>query len=110
GFLNLVLIKKRAPAFQCIFEEFVKFYYMHHNIKKAQITTAVALNEKLLAEIQTLLEGQTKSSIEIEQIIKPDIIGGFIIKIEDFLIDASLRGKINKLKMEFANNIYQASF
>ena len=110
GFLKLILEKKREPSFVYIFDEFISIYYKHHNIKKAHVTTAVALNDIMLANLKSLLEEQTKSTIEIQQNVNPEIIGGFIIKIDDYLIDASLKGKINKLKLEFAHNIYQASF
>lgn len=110
GFLNLILKKKREPAFPYIFEEFVAAYYKHHNIRKANITTAMKLNDALIANIKNVLEEQTRSTIEISETINPDIIGGFIIKIDDYLIDASLRGRINKLKTEFSHNLYQAAF
>ncbi|MBQ7489480.1 MAG: ATP synthase F1 subunit delta [Bacteroidales bacterium] len=110
GFLNLILSKKREPSFIYIFDEFISCYYKHHNIKKAHVTSAVALDSDLLGKLKAILEEQTHSTIEIEQTVQPEIIGGFIIKIDDYLIDASLKGKINKLKLEFSHNIYRAAF
>lgn len=110
GFLNLIIKKKREPAFCTIFREFDGFYYKHHNIKIATLTTAVPLDKALLEKIRAILEEQTKATVQIVEVVDKDIIGGFIIKIDDFLLDASLLGKINKLKLEFAHNIYQAAF
>ena len=110
GFLNLILSKKREPSFIYIFDEFISCSYKHHNIKKAHVTSAVALDSELLGKLKAILEEQIHSTIEIEQTVQPEIIGGFIIKIDDYLIDASLRGKINKLKLEFSHNIYRAAF
>ncbi|MBP5711187.1 MAG: ATP synthase F1 subunit delta [Bacteroidales bacterium] len=109
-FIILILYKKREPSFIYIFDEFISCYYKHHNIKKAHVTSAVALDSDLLGKLKAILEEQTHSTIEIEQTVQPEIIGGFIIKIDDYLIDASLKGKINKLKLEFSHNIYRAAF
>ncbi|HRR05159.1 MAG TPA: F0F1 ATP synthase subunit delta, partial [Bacteroidales bacterium] len=80
------------------------------NIKVAALTSAIPLNNELIEKIKIVLEEQTNSTIQIQTQIKPAIIGGFIVQVEDYLVDASLLGKINRLKREFATNIYQAGF
>ena len=93
-----------------IFDEFVRLYNKHHNIRIAQFTTAVAISDALAERIKAILEEQTHSTIELQRIVNPELIGGFIVKIDDFLVDTSLIGRINKLKQEFSNNVYQAGF
>ena len=109
GFLSLIQ-KKREPALLMIFDEFIRLYNKHHNIRIAQFTTAVAISDALAERIKAVLEEQTKSTIELQRIVNPELIGGFIVKIDDFLVDTSLIGRINKLKQEFSNNVYQAGF
>lgn len=110
GFLSLVIKKRREPSLILIFDSYIMHYYEQHNIKIATITTAMKLDEGLQQKIKSLLEDQTKSTIDLRIQVNPSILGGFVIKIEDQLLDASLLGKINKLKMEFSKNIYQAGF
>jgi F-type H+-transporting ATPase subunit delta len=110
GFLKLLIMKKREPALLQICDEFIKFYYIHHNIKIAWITTAQELEESLVLKIKNILEEQTHATIEIQLKIDPAIVGGFIIKIDDFVIDASILSKINQLKREFSYNIYQPEY
>lgn len=110
GFLKLLIMKKREPALLQICEEFIKLYYKHHNIKIAQITTAQELDEALIVKIKEILEEQSHATIEIQLKTDPKIVGGFIVKIEDFIIDASILYKINQLKREFAINIYQRQY
>lgn len=110
GFIELIIRKKREPSISYILNAFIDHYHRYHNIKTATLTSAIPLNKELIDQIKTVLEEQTNSTIQIQTEIKPAIIGGFIIKVEDFLVDASLLGKINRLKMEFAANIYQAGF
>ena len=57
-----------------------------------------------------MIAEQTQHTIEIKQIVNPDIIGGIMIKMGDYIFDASILAKINKLKNEFAHNIYQVNY
>lgn len=109
-FLILIIEKRREPQLTTIFEQFIVCYYQHHNIRKAKLTTAVELDTALLNEIKSLLEEQTHSTILLEQEVNPRIIGGLVVKVDDFLFDASLLGKINKLKAEFSQNLYQTNY
>jgi len=110
GFLKLLIMKKREPALLQICDEFIKFYYKHHNIKIAWITTAQELEESLVLKIKKILEEQAHATIEIQLKIDPAIVGGFIVKIDDFVVDASILSKINQLKREFSYNIYQSEY
>ena len=57
-----------------------------------------------------MLAEKTQYTINIEQVVQPDIIGGFRIKMDDFYLDASIIAKLNRLRHEFAHNVYQVSF
>ena len=109
-FLLLILKKRREPSLGDIFENFIQIYYRRHNIKIATITTAVDIDDALMEEIKHLLEEQTHSTILINKVVNPKIIGGLIVHVDDFLFDGSIIGKINKLRAEFSHNIYQTSF
>jgi|BioPla2DNA2_1021312.scaffolds.fasta_scaffold04659_7 F-type H+-transporting ATPase subunit delta len=110
GFLDLIVRKRREPSLFQTLDAFINYYHRHHNIKVATLTSAIPLNNELIEKIKIVLEEQTNSTIQIQTQIKPAIIGGFIVQVEDYLVDASLLGKINRLKREFATNIYQAGF
>ena len=109
-FLRLIIKKRREPALMAIFENFIQCYYDHHHIKSATLTTATQLQPALLNEIKTMLEEQTKSTILLNELIDEKIIGGVMVKVDDFFFDASIIGKINKLKTEFSQNLYQTNF
>lgn len=110
AFLDIIIKKKREPALVTICDEFRAFYNEHHHIKTATLISAQPMSPELVDKIRDLLAEQTKYSIEIEQIVRPSLIGGIQIKIGDQFLDASIQYKINKLKQEFAHNIYQVNF
>ncbi len=109
-FLDVIIRKKREPMLADICEEFQKYYNEFHKIKVVDVTSTHALSPELLEKIRNILADRTKYTIEINQFVNPDIIGGLLIKMDDFYFDASISSKINRLKQEFAHNIYQVNF
>ena len=109
-FLDVLLKKKREPALDTICEEFFKMYNAAHNIKPVTITTAQPLGESLKTKILSILIEQTRSNIDLREIVDPEIIGGFVIKMDDYYLDSSILSKINKLRQEFSQNSFQVQF
>ncbi len=109
-FLDLLLRKRREPALDTICEEFFKMYNSANNIKTATITTAQPLSDTLRDKIVTTLAEQFHATIQLRQVVDPELIGGFIIKVDDYYFDYSVLAKINKLKQEFSQNSFQVQF
>lgn len=110
SFLDVIIRKKREPMLDTICEEFVKYFNEFHKIKVVTLTSAQPLSTELVEKIRSMIADQTQYTIEINQLLNPEIIGGIQVKMDDFYIDASISSKINKLKQEFAHNIYQVNF
>lgn len=110
NFLLLIIKKRRVPELNTILDEFIQIYYRYNNTKVAHITLSHSINDTLTNKILTILEKEFQSKIIIKTNISPNIIGGIIIKVDDILIDASISSKIKRLKTEFSQNIYKASY
>jgi F-type H+-transporting ATPase subunit delta len=109
-FLELLLKKRREPALDTICEEFFKLYKANHNIKTAIIITAQPLSDSLREKIVALLTEQLHATIELHEFVDSTIVGGFVIKVDDYYLDTSVLSKINKLKQEFSQNSFQVQF
>lgn len=109
-FLDVLLKKKREPALDTICEEFFKLYNAAHNIRPVTITTAQPLGDDLKEKILKMLVEQTHATIDLQQVVDPEIIGGFKIQMDDYYLDSSILSKINKLKQEFSQNMFQVHF
>lgn len=107
-FINIIVRKGREALLEDIMHTFISQYKTHKNIETAVITTAVPLDDKLRKAIKDLLKGQADEghSIELEEKVNKDIIGGLIVRIGDKQLDESIKSKINELEMEFKKNPY----
>jgi len=109
-FFMLIAKKRRIPQLLMICEQFVKIYYKNHNIKEAYITSAQPLSEKMAHYLKIFLEKDSPYTFVFHFFVDPAIIGGLVVKIDDFYFDAGIRAKINKLKAEFSQNVYAVGF
>lgn len=65
---------------------------------KAQITTAQELSDKQLKDIAKDLSSKTGKTVKITQNVRPEIIGGLIIKIGAKMFDYSVKSRLTRLK------------
>jgi len=104
-FLKLITQKKREDQLPEIASAFQHVYREHQGIVTAEIITAVPLSEagrdKALAFIKKLYD-----KVELTEKVDKDLIGGFIIRVDDKRYDESVAQKLNALKREFAKNPY----
>lgn len=107
GLFNLLQENKRMMMLESIARKYTIVYDRYKNTQVAKVTTAVALTKELEDKIQAKIVSLTGNKASIENIIKPEIIGGFILQVGDKQFDASIASKFNSLQQEFDNNKYQ---
>jgi len=65
---------------------------------RAYVESATKLTDSELAEIQSTLSQKYKGECIIENIIKPELIGGLVIRFNDNLIDGSMKSQLQNIK------------
>lgn len=110
AFIKIIITKKRAGILADIAREFIEAYKVHKNIKTAQVTSAIALTQDQKDKIVTLLKKDGNSTIDLQEIVNPDIIGGIILRVGDKQIDESIKRKLNNLELQFDSNLYIKEF
>jgi F-type H+-transporting ATPase subunit delta len=73
-------------------------------IQEGSIITAIALDEKYKEKINELIRKKFKIEIDLEEKVDPSIIGGFVLRIEDQQIDASISSQLKKIKTHLINS------
>ncbi len=104
-FLEVVTRKGREDVFPDIVHSFFEQYNEYKGITNVLVTSAKPLSGKSLDRITEKLKasGTTKTNINIETKIDPDLLGGFILEYNNKQYDASVRGKLNNLKSKLVN-------
>jgi len=107
-FFDLLAKKGRESAMPEIATSFLQQYKKYNKVSEIKLTTASALSESALNTIKSaLLESDaTDQKVEITTDVNPDLIGGFVIEMEDKLYDASIAHKLRSVKKQFLDNKY----
>ncbi len=106
-FIDIIISKNRFIYIDFIAEEFLKLYRASKNIALAEIQTAVTIDAGARSKIIEILRGFTKKEIELVEELRSELIGGFLLKIDDIQYDTSIRSKLLKMKKEFSVNTYE---
>ena len=109
-FIEIVTRKNRELFLDAMSLEFIELYKEYHNIQTVYLTTSHEINEDIRTLIKTTISTEIDSTIELIENMDSELIGGFIIKVKDKIFDSSFKGKIDKLKKEFSENIYNKAF
>jgi F-type H+-transporting ATPase subunit delta len=107
AFITLLIVKGREHDLPEIANAFIDQYNTIKDIHKVKITTAVPVDAAFTDSIVTKLKAASSiKNVEVENAVKEELIGGFILETGGKLIDASVLKDLNELKREFLNNEY----
>lgn len=98
NFLILIIQNKREEYLPRIMNNFQLLYKAHKGLKSAEIIVSDKIEKEMKIKFHKFLCEAFDSDIEITEKIKPEIIGGFILKVGDLQIDASISTSLRKLK------------
>ena len=101
--LILMAQKNRLGLLKEFAEEFEKFAYERLGLVKAEITSATELDEEVLNRIKAKIEELFGKRAEITVKLDPSIIGGFIVRVADKVLDASIKTQLENLKKAIAD-------
>lgn len=108
---DIITRKNREPILPAIASEFHNAYNAYKGIGEATVTTAVPMDKELRSEIEAIAKKVSdKTQLELQEKVDPEMIGGFVLKVGDQQIDASLKNKLNVLKIKFSHNPYIKEF
>ncbi|MCU0339290.1 MAG: ATP synthase F1 subunit delta [Spirosomaceae bacterium] len=100
---TIVTKKNREAIMYGIADEFIKLYDDAKGIVKAQIISAVPLTADLRQEFVKIVADATGKTVELEEKTDEKLIGGYLLRVGDRQIDASIRKRLNDLKLKLLN-------
>lgn len=99
-FFGLVTKNSREHLLPEIARQFHRLMEKHRDIVSGTITTSSALDEVTKQTIIRKVSGSFKGKLSLKEEVNPSLLGGFIIRIDDKQIDASVASKLKQLKQE----------
>lgn len=102
--IRLIIKQGRESQLKGIAQEFINKVEDIKGTQRISLTTASKLSEQNIQKIIADSKMINVSNYDLETIIKPEILGGYILRVGDQQIDASVRTKLNNIKKEFQLN------
>ena len=96
--VNLLVTRGRVSLLPRVSDEFTRQLNTHRGVVMATVTSAVALTANESAAIRSRVEAMAGSAVELRSEVDPDLIGGVTIQVRDQLLDASIRGRLERLR------------
>lgn len=101
--LNVLIEKSREEYLPDIARAYVRMYQDFANIQEVHITSAFKMDKSIIAEIEKLLNDMSGKKSDIHTTINSDLIGGYVLKVDDSQLDASVKGQLNSIKKQLSN-------
>lgn len=100
-FIDLILSNERENNIQWILLKFIDLYREKKDIHFAKLTTAFELDKKTEKRIMEMVQETVRGTIEIENHIDKNILGGYIFDIDFYRWDASLSHQLAGIRKEY---------
>ena len=96
--VSLLVERGRVNALPKLSEDYNRLLNAHRGVVEATVTSAVPLTADETAEIRSRVEAMAGSAVELRTEVNPDLLGGLTIQVRDRLLDASIRGRLERLR------------
>jgi len=101
AFFHILVNKGRAAILLDIAREFVRGYNEAKGIVRATVTSAAPLSEANLSGLRGQIAEQIQAEIILSNPVDPALIGGFVVRVGDQQVDASIAGRLHRLEKHF---------
>jgi F-type H+-transporting ATPase subunit delta len=98
--IDLIVKNGRESFIPAIARVFIHETKKYKGITESVLTTAVKVDEKVRKQITDLISEVFTTKVELKENIDTEIVGGFILQIDDNYIDASIKNKLRKIRKE----------
>ena len=104
NFMFLLVEKRRIFFVEKIFESFSRLCSQKKGEVKASLISSKELSEAELDSISKELSSSMGSIIKFDYKIDKELIGGLKLQLGSFMIDTSIKNKLNKYKQKMLEN------
>ena len=89
--LKLLISKKRQHILPEVADRYSELCDQVRGVEHADVITAIAIGPELAERLKLAVQRFSSRQIEVTMLVRPDIIGGVVIRLGDRVIDGSLK-------------------
>jgi len=104
NFLRLAAEKGRIGEIEEIAREFDLLVAAEERRLNVELTTAIELSDDEARDLVKLIEQATGRAVEATRRVDPSLIGGLVLQADSLRVDASVRGRLNRLREELVKS------
>ncbi len=102
NFVRLLVEKGRAGEIGPIAAEFESLVAAQERVLDVELTTAQELTDAAFKRIVADIEQKSGRKVQAARSVDPDLIGGIVLQAGSMRLDASVRGRLDRLRQELA--------
>lgn len=107
-FMDILLTKRREHLIDDVAEEVTSQFMALKNRVSAEVISASPLSDEHRKQVIAIMNKMDSRDVEIVEKIDKELIGGFIIRLEDNQLDYSVARLLKEYRQEFSKNAYIA--
>ncbi|MCC8143325.1 MAG: ATP synthase F1 subunit delta [Tannerellaceae bacterium] len=98
NFIQLIIRNKRGEMLSSILLNYQHLYLQEHGIVEVELITAVPIDETTMKRMTSRIEDRTHRKILMQNLVKLEIIGGYIMTWDTYRYDASVNSSLRRIK------------
>jgi ATP synthase F1 delta subunit len=102
NFLEALIERHRMPVLFRIRTRFEEMWDKENKLLPVQVTSAIELDRATVESIGQRIGEQTGNQIELSSNVDPEILGGIVLRVGNFILDASIRSRLEQLRRQVA--------
>ena len=102
-FLEMLIKNKRENQLYGIIRWYMHEFNLLKGIDSATFTTAVPLDDTIRNSVKSIIKKHFNKELNLVEVVNPEIIGGYILKIDDMQYDGSISSGLKKIRRELIN-------
>lgn len=103
NFLFVTVDKRREIYIMDISRQFEELFNEHENIVEVTAITAVPMDKKTQDRLTVVLGNKLNKTIKLKNTVDKDIIGGVLLKVENKIIDGTIKGQLESMENAIKN-------
>ena len=103
NFINLLALNKRLIVLPEIARLFAELKAESEKVVNVQVSSAIELEDSVRKKLTEMLHQKIGRSIKLECDVNPDLMGGLLVRAGDLVIDASVRGQLDRMRADLIN-------